>query len=93
MSDTLMTPLRFEVLYGTYFVPTRPQDIRRGAVFRVHHEDGRPYFVMASRLPDFGDRDDGVYVAAENGGEDGVSISVFPVIWTEMVPAHLPPEA
>ena len=71
-------PLQFQVLLGCTFVDTLPQHIRRGATFRALRKSGEPFLAAARVLPHMVDH--GVYVASENGTEDGVVFLAVPEV-------------
>ena len=73
---TVPRPLQFQILVGCAWIDARPEHVRKGDVFRVLRKDGSAYKVVLRVLPDVDDS--GVYIAAANGGENGVPFHVMP---------------
>ena len=81
--STVPRPLEFQVLVGCCWVDARPKHVRKGDVFRMLRKNGA-VFLAASRVLDCDDA--GVYVASENGGENGVPFEVVQAVTVLVAP-------
>jgi len=81
---TVPRPLQFQILVGCAWIDARPEHVRKGDVFRVLRKDGSAYKVALRVLPDVDDA--GVYVASENGGENGVPFEVVQAVTVLVAP-------
>ncbi len=73
---TVPRPFEFQVLIGCAWVDAHPEHVRKGDVFRMLRKDGSVYLAAARVLPDTDDA--GVYLASENGTENGVAFDAMP---------------
>ena len=83
--STVPRLLQYQILVGCTWVNARPEHVRRNDVFRLLRRDGS-VFLAAARV--FSDVDDsGVYVARENGSENGVAFEVIQPVTALVAPA------
>ena len=72
-------------MIGCAWIDARPEFVRAGDVFRMLRKDGSVYLAAARVLPDADDS--GIYVAAGDGGKDGVPFEVVQAVTVLVAPA------
>ena len=81
---TVPYPLDYEILVGCSWVAARPEQVRKGDVFRLIREDGSSYFAAARVLADVDDC--GIYTAERDGSKDGVPFEVVQAVTVLVAP-------
>ena len=81
---TVPRPLDYQILVGCTWVDALPEHVRRGDVFRMVRKDGSPFLAAARVLADVDDS--GVYLAAGDGGKDGVPFEVVQAVTVLVAP-------